>query len=245
VTSSGLNQPTRSFAPPGLTKYWQGIGFLSSDWIALNRVGDEGNSEAQYYRPGNIALNSSSQLEITSQVESFGGKSYTSGMLQWASYNFTFGTIKVRAKMPGGTGPWPAIWLLGNNCETTNITTADNTPPCSWPDPGSDEIDFVEFLNGDFTHANQQTHMTSGSSGGSVALGFDASAAFHIYEMTWAANSIIWKVDGTQTSSISTNVPNTPKFLIMDVALGGIGGGTINNSTLPQKMTVDWVSLTT
>ena len=50
--------------------------------------------------------------------------------------------------------------------------------------------------------------------------------------------------NGAQTCTISSNVPSTPMFLIMNVAVGGFGGGTVNNSTLPQTMYVDYVKVT-
>ena len=48
---------------------------------------------------------------------------------------------------------------------------------------------------------------------------------------------------GAQSCTISSNVPTTPMFLIMNVAVGGFGGGTVNNSTLPQTMYIDYVKV--
>src|SRR6185369_4026631 len=118
---------------------------LSKAWTNLNRPGDASNSEAQCYRPANVAQQGGS-LVITSKVDtSCAGHRYTSGMVQWKSANFTFGTLEFRARFAGGTGTWPAVWMLGAGCQLSNPTTADNVGICHWPDPGSQEIDVAEI----------------------------------------------------------------------------------------------------
>ncbi len=47
---------------------------------------------------------------------------YTSGMIQWNSLNFTYGTIEFSAKMPGGQGTGPAIsWMPGYSSQASNV----------------------------------------------------------------------------------------------------------------------------
>ncbi len=41
-------------------------------------------------------------------------------MIQWKSFDFTYGTVEFRAKMAGGQGTWSTVWLLGSNCQQTN-----------------------------------------------------------------------------------------------------------------------------
>src|SRR6185503_16176770 len=142
----------------------------------------------------------------------------------------------------GGQGPWPLIWFLGANCQATNVISADNSPPCSWPDPGSDEIDFVEVLGGSTTAINQQIHSNGHNDG--CTGGVADTRVYHTYQMIWSAGSLVWKIDGSTTCTVSANVPSTPMFLLLSVALGGVGGGSINNGTLPQTMTVDYVRVT-
>lgn len=213
---------------------------LSSDWTVLNRVGDLSNSELQYYLPANVSV-ASSILSINSKVQSFGGQAYTSAMVQWTSFNFLYGTIQVSAKMGGGQGPWPAIWLLGQGCEATNPITADNGGTCQWADPGSQEIDIAEFKSSQYTHCGQNL-ITSvlDDAGDSGSFGFDATAAFHVYELDWTPSSLVWKVDGRVTRTVTANVPNTSMFLIMNCAMGG-SGGSVSNGTLPVINQFDFV----
>ena len=43
---------------------------------------------------------------------------------------------------------------------------------------------------------------------------------------------------------MTTMVPTTPMFLIIDSAIGGVGAGKVKNATLPQSTEVDCVRVT-
>jgi beta-glucanase (GH16 family) len=58
--------------------------------------------------------------------------------------------------------------------------------------------------------------------------------------MTWATGSLVWFIDGVQTCRVTTGVPSTPMFVIVNVAMHG----TVNASTLPQQTTLDYIKLT-
>jgi beta-glucanase (GH16 family) len=163
-------------------------------------------------------------------------------MVQWSSFNFTYGTVEYRAKMAGGQGPWPAIWLLGWNCQQSNVLSADNTGACNWPQPGSNEIDITEILGSTHTSVNQQVHSTNNNNG-CTGVTSDTSQNFHVYQLVWTSSSLVWKIDGNTTCSLSSNIPSTPMFMIINTAVGG-SGGSISNSSLPQTMQVDYVKVT-
>jgi beta-glucanase (GH16 family) len=216
----------------------------------MNRHGDYSNNELGCYLPANVTL-SGGFLTIESLVQSqvcgdsthaASSWNYTSGMIQWNSLHFTYGTIEYRAKMPGGSGPWPAIWLLGYNCQASNIISADNIAPCNWPVPGSDEIDMTEILGGTTT-VNQQIH-TGSHNDGCGATTTDVSQNYHVYDLVWSPGSMVWKIDGKTTCTINQSyVPSTPMFLIINTAIGGAAGTPVN-STFPQSMSVDYVKVT-
>ncbi len=220
-------------------------GTLSGDWTILNRPGDSSNNELECYTPSNVVI-VGGVLQLSAKVDtSCQGYNYTSGAVQWTSFNYAYGTIEIRAKMAGGQGTWPALWFLGHNCQTTNITSADNVPPCNWPTLGSDEIDLVEIMKGSVTYYNPSVHSAGNSPECLIGPISDVSQNWHVYKTTWSAGNLVFDVDnGAQTCTISSNVPSTPMFLIMNVAVGGFGGGTVNNSTLPQTMYVDYVKVT-
>jgi beta-glucanase (GH16 family) len=161
-------------------------------------------------------------------------------MVQWRSYRLLYGTIEIRARMAGGRGTWPALWLLGANCQETNVRSADNTPPCDWPNPGSDEIDIAEILHGHLAGVNQQIH-TSTSNAGCAATTSDVSRNWHIYTLVWRPEALVWGIDGMTTCTVSSSIPSHPMFLIINTAIGGVGSGPLDESSLPQLLSVDYV----
>lgn len=211
----------------------------TTNWAILDREGDLSNSELACYRPANQSVAAGLlNLTVQRQTVTCNGRryNYTSSMVQWKSFNFTYGTIEVRAKMTGGTGPRPAIWLLGVNCQQTNPVSAGNSGPCVRPQPGSDEIDIAEFLSTDRSAVNQQIH--SNNNAGCSATTSDASLNYHVYRFEWAKGSATWKIDGVQTCHITTSIPSTPMFLMLNVAMHGTVSG------VPQTLSVDYVTVT-
>jgi beta-glucanase (GH16 family) len=223
---------------------------LGTAWVALDRHGDYGNNEEQCYSPSAVGVTGGNLvITTTAQPTSCGDAThapstspYLSGMVQWQTFDFTYGTVEIRARMAGGQGTWPALWLLGANCQATNIATADNMGACQWPNPGSDEIDITEILGSNHTAVNEQVHTTS-SNDGCSAPATDVSQSFHVYTIEWKPGSLIWKIDGAQTCNVTNGVPSTPMFLMMNTAMGG-AGGTVDDSTLPATMEVDYVKVT-
>ena len=109
---------------PDSTKWSYDIG--TGDW-------GWGNNEKEYYtsRSENVSI-SKGMLKITALKENYNGSAYTSTrMLTRDKFQFTYGKVEVRAKLPAGVGTWPAIWMLGSNIKTVG-----------WPNCG--EIDIME-----------------------------------------------------------------------------------------------------
>jgi beta-glucanase (GH16 family) len=238
--------PTSSPAPTDLSGYLFDDEFNDTTvdpaaWGILDRGGDASNAEDQCYKPGNVA-EKGGFLEITSKVDSScKGYEYTSGMVQWKKFNFTSGTIEIRAKQSGGRGSWPAQWLLGSDCQAANLTTEENSYGCNWPHPGSDEIDIAEFKTSGPTSVWQ--NVVSGDSGFKTCRPdvTPSNDNFHVYSLTWAAKSLTWKVDGETTCTQNDVVPTQAMFLIINNAMGGGGGGEIDPADFPQTMLVDYV----
>ncbi len=184
---------------------------------------------------------------------------YASGAVQWASLGFTYGTVTVRAKLAGGVGTWPAIWLVGTDCQTS-ITAGvvgwvGSGVDCPWPAQGANEIDIAEIQPEPFgspSVVNEAVHTTD-SSGAKVNEGCGYApgastcpantAGFHTYTLVWAPGSLTWEIDGEKTFTLTQDVPSTPMFLIMNTAVGGTGV-TVNDATLPQTTEVSSVMVT-
>jgi beta-glucanase (GH16 family) len=227
-------------------------GAVDDSWAVAYRTGDTSNNEQHCYLPSNVS-ESAGNLNFVTRNDSigcepfaeFGDYNYSSGMVSWSNFSFRYGRLDVRAKVAGGTGPWPAIWLLGTNCQEAQSTQDWYYDfGCNWPQPGADEIDVAEFLQHDFTHVNQQIHTASSNQGCKPSVS-NAASNWHVYSLDWQPNRLQFLVDGQVTCTITTAVSNTPKFLIINTAVGGVGGGSINPGTLPQTMSIDYVRVTT
>lgn len=214
---------------PNPTKWVYDLGNGTSGW---------GNNEVQNYT--NLANNvkvAGGNLVITAIKETSGGQPYSSARIKSeGKYQFTYGKIEARAKMPIGGGTWPAIWSLGANYKTV-----------PWPACG--EIDFMEHVG------NQQNKIFGtihypGFSGGSAISGskviVNASTEFHIYKVIWNSATIRFYVDNVlyQTATNSATLPfNKDFFLILNVAMGGNFGGAIDAAFTQSAMEVDYIRI--
>ncbi|MGO9534005.1 MAG: family 16 glycosylhydrolase [Syntrophobacteraceae bacterium] len=225
---------------------FNGSSVNTNAWALFKGYLQNGNNELQYYQPANVT-ESNGYLNITTDYVNppVEGKSYISGRAQTNTFNFLYGTVTVRALLPGGTGPWPAIWLLGADCQAS---AGEVSALCNWPYSGSNEIDMTEILDSDLTKVNQQIHTMSGNTQenpGCTATTTDVSQNWHTYTLIWAPGSVTWQIDGRTTCTETSYVPSTPMYLIINTAVGGDGGGKVDDSTLPQTMLVDYVHVTT
>lgn len=218
--------------------------FDTTQWAPMERGGDTSNSEVQCYLSSNAVIQDGT-LELRSQPDQTGCAgigtpyAYSSSMVQWRTFNFLYGTLETRIRFAGGAGTWPALWLLGANCQQSNIITADSIGSCSWPNPGSDEIDVAEVLHGQHYAVNEQVHSSLGNPGCSPNV--DDVTQWHVYTMTWGPGQLTFSIDGVQTCSIADSaVPSTPMFLMINTAMGG-QGGAVDSSSLPQTTQIDYV----
>lgn len=193
-----------------------------------------GNAEEECYLPGNFVFGDG-KLQIVARKENvkctkpaFDAK-YTSGaMITSGKYSMRYGYFEVRAKVPKGQGLWPAFWLMPDDK--------------SWPP----EIDVFEFVNRDTTSAFQTIHYKGPGdkheSDGSTANVADASADFHLYGLTKRENVLTWYVDGVKTKEVTHDVPNTPFYVLLNLAVGGSWPKSPDATTpFPSSMTVDFV----
>jgi beta-glucanase (GH16 family) len=246
MVASPTASPASTSAPAGarllFDDEFNGASIDAARWTVLNRPGDASNGEEECYAPGNVA-ESGGVLTLTGQVKSMcSGYQYTSGMVQTQAFNFLYGRVEIRALMPRGQGTWPALWLLGANCQDTNPQTADNVGACQWPVPGSDEVDILEVKGQqpttDYMTVHSGTAPNADSSHGCIYDGPDLSQSFHTFSLDWAPGHLTWFVDGVERCSQTTGVPSHPLFLIMNLAIGGGFVGSVDSSALPQSLAI-------
>ena len=195
-----------------------------------------GNNELQSYTdsPENVKVQGGN-LVITAKKE--GNGSYTSARLNTHNkFDFTYGRVEVRAKLPSGGGTWPAIWMLGSNFQTS-----------IWPACG--EIDIMEHVGNQQNTIHGSLHYPGNSGGNantSSTVVEGVSEEFHIYEVYWSPNFIRFYVDGNEFKTFAnTNaVPfNHDFFLIVNIAMGGNFGGSIDPAFTQSSMEIDYIKV--
>jgi beta-glucanase (GH16 family) len=212
---------------PDATKWTYEIGTGNNGW---------GNDEKQYYT--NRSVNSSVQggvLRITAQKEDFQGSAYTSArLISKGKFEFKYGKVEIRAKLPQGGGTWPAVWMLGNDISSVG-----------WPACG--EIDIMEHVGNQQNRIFATLHYpgrSGGNADGNSRLITNASTEFHIYSLDWSANTIAMFVDGQLIHSVKNtgSIPfNKNFFFILNVAMGGNFGGAIDPAFSRSSMEIDYI----
>lgn len=206
-----------------------------------------GNEEDEYYTNNIENSNiSNGTLNITALKESKDGYNYTSARLV-SKKSFLYGQIEVCAKLPEGAGTWPAIWMLPTNNTYGN-----------WPDSG--EIDIMEaigkqpnYIRGSL-QMNAYNFKTDNQKTASIEVN-DLYSSYHVYDVLWTPNKIELSVDGHVYFTYDRNVYdigsdawkawpyNEPFNLILNLAIGGTYGGTVDNSIFPQTMSVKYIKV--
>jgi hypothetical protein len=195
-----------------------------------------GNGEVQTYTNDAANVNiSDGTLKITAIKN---GSDYTSARLKSIDlYEFKYGRVEVRAKLPGSQGTWPAIWMLGANF-----------PEVGWPRCG--EIDIMEQTGGDKntslgTYHWFDTGTNSNASYGETLPVANASSEFHLYGLEWTAEKLTILLDNVPVTVLDNNadLPFYDKdfFFILNVAMGGTLGGTIDPAFTQDTMEIDYV----
>lgn len=240
---------------PGWTLVWQDefeqAGLPdSSKWEFDTEYNQRGwwNGELQYYSKNrrenaevvNGKLVITARRERLTTAADYGNQNYTSARLMTrGKASWTFGRYEIRAKLPCTLGTWPAIWMLGTGG--------------SWPADG--EIDIMEQKGFNAAEKRQvlgTIHTSANNAGNSLgayrALP-TACTEFNTYQMTWDADKIVIGVNGVDY--FTYNNPRNgnrsqwpfdrPQYLLLNVAVGGVLGGAVDNANLPAAMEVDYV----
>ena len=199
------------------------------------------NGELQFYtdKEDNIRVDEG-LLKITAKYESYEGKNYTSARINTQDkFEFIYGRVEMRAKLPNWEGMWPAFWLLGANIDEIG-----------WPNCG--ELDILE--HGDYV--KDSTSNDPGLISSAVHYGpqdysrqttnvpgkifFDTGQErfirsekiiekpfeeYHTYSMQWSPDKIQFFIDEElhlEFPMQSQHSPfDKPFFLLLNLAVGG------------------------
>jgi beta-glucanase (GH16 family) len=201
-----------------------------------------GNRELETYTdaPENVSLDGQGHLVLRALKTSTGG--YTSGRLNTkGKFEFRFGRVEARIRLPYGQGIWPAFWMLGGAID-------------AWPDCG--EIDIMENIGKEPAIIHGTVHGPGYSGARGIGGSFELTSGarfvddFHVYGAAWWSDRIVFLVDGKEFFRITPSslpagakwVFDHPFYLVLNLAVGGNWPGYPDQTTsFPQTMLIDWV----
>lgn len=185
-----------------------------------------GNKELQYYtdRLDNLFIKDG-VLNIVAIKEPYENCQWTSARITTAKkLSWQYGKVEVTAKLPKGSGSWPAIWMLGENIKEVG-----------WPTCG--EIDIMEHVgqNQDVVHFSLHTEKMNHTIGTQRTkfLRFEGvSETFKKYGFEWDEKGFTFFVDDIEQARFLKNEEDNestwpfdqPFHLILNLAIGGWGG---------------------
>ncbi|MAA79677.1 MAG: hypothetical protein CL916_10495 [Deltaproteobacteria bacterium] len=163
----------------------------------------------------------------------------TKGIFDWQ-----YGRMVVRAKVSNLEGTWPAIWTLGLECD--------------WPSNG--EIDIMENYGGEilgnFAWGSNQpwSPVWDAERVDVLSFGEGWTDAFHLWELVRSEERMTIYLDGIEINSVDlTNTINgsaacsgenpfqKPHYILLNLALGGTAGGSVENLEFPTRYEIDYV----
>ena len=227
---------------------FEGTTLNSNNWTCQTGIGNNGwgNGEKQYYtaRSENVRV-ADGCLIIQARKETYESSQYTSArIISRDKQSFAYGKIEASISLPSGGGLWPAFWMLGSG---------------NWPACG--EIDIMEYVGNAPNRILGTLHTTKDRDGSHSSRAFTGLSNiennFHTYGIEWLqeeqnGKDIIrfYVDDNVYSEQVESQIDNNdywpfnkPEFFIINLAVGGSLGGSINDAIWSEDrlMKVDWV----
>ena len=206
------------------------------------------NYEPQFYttevkniriEDGNLVLSALREDDAT----------YTSASINTnESFNFQYGRIEMKAKLPKGPGMQPIAWLMTSNYnpekwDKNGQITIFNMLGGNTEDEGDDSCvqGGIEYKLG------QEKKSTINKADYVLSDGSLFADDYHVFAVEWSTERIEWFVDGVKYHSIEISSEklikafNIEKFLNISLSMSLDKGGDKDNNQYPQDMYVDYI----
>lgn len=198
------------------------------------------NDEEQWYRReavevrgGALVLSASADPQVATDGAELPFRSgmVTSGFEdtddQAAGFSLTYGYIEARLQLPSGAGTWPAVWML--SADKTSLPEIDLF---EWygSRPGLMTAHVHQRIAGERSKARIEAAVTPTDDG------------WHTVGVLWEPSRVQFSFDGQVIGDVTDTelVPDTPMYLVVNLALGG-PAGEVDASALPQQLRIDYV----
>jgi rhamnogalacturonyl hydrolase YesR/beta-glucanase (GH16 family) len=224
------------------------------------------NRELQWYQPENARCENGC-LVIEGKKERVANPRYRPNSNDWkrereyAEYTsacvktpgkaeFLYGRFEIRARIPVADGCWPAIWTLGRGM--------------AWPSNG--EVDIMEYYRIDgiphiLANFAWGTDRPGEARWRSRTVPFDYflkkdpdwASRFHTWRMDWDEKMLKLYLDDELLNEISldevrngapgnhANPFRQPHYILLNLAIGGMHGGTPGVAGFPARYEIDYV----
>ena len=214
--------------------------------------GNWANNELQHYtknikncfvKDGSLNI-----VAVKEEIEMYGSlKNYSSARLN-SKFDFKYGRIDVKAKLPSSSGTWPAIWTLGSNIDEMGNYLGDNKGETPWPycgeidimeQNGWDKSDLYNVLHFHNTGTNKKDEMKKISS-------ISNSNKFNVYSLVWTKEKIYWLLNNNITfehKNMDVMPFDNNHYLLLNLAIGGVLGGKVPEKFRKESMVIDYVRI--
>lgn len=217
------------------------------------------NQELQWYQEDN-AWCENGMLIIEARQEKKPNPNFEQGSKHWArgrefithtssslntagKHSWLYGRFEMRAKINVSDGLWPAFWTLGVAKE--------------WPSNG--EIDIMEYYKGKIlaniacgTSRRYNAEWYSKTKSIDELGGKEWADEFHTWRMDWTEDYIALFVDDVlmikeplsklhNKDGSGFNPFKQPHYILVDLAMGGMNGGALNDTAFPNRYEIDYV----
>lgn len=233
-------------------------------------AGGYGNRELQDYEMnycevsnGNLIIKPQFQYD-TQTAKNVTGSFYSTKLWTKNQFNFKYGKIEIRAKLPKGQGTWAAGWMLGTGSD-------GQWPACGEMDIFETTSESTKTIIPQSIHCKRFNGMVTseGNKYWNTTVN-TATSEYHTYGAIWNDKRITFTVDGVPSGTYDPSQYassgdgtgdnniwpfNNSAYLILNVAIGGTLGGNVTPSgwtmidkngsveTYQDKMYVDWVKV--
>jgi len=211
------------------------------------------NNELQYYidyAETSYVSEGTLKIKAIKRDYTFEGdtKEFVSARLN-SKFDFKYGRVDVRAKLPEEEGTWPAIWTLGSNVNEKGNYFGNTKGDAGWPMCG--EIDIMEqtgweknVLKGHlhWGHTETKEYFDEGEST-NIPNPYDD---FHLYSLIWTPYEITLLFDNEPFFTVPNDEKrpyDNPHYLILNLAMGGTLGGQVPDDFNEAVMEVDYVRI--
>lgn len=215
------------------------------------------NYELQYYTSNNVKF--SNGLKIYGKKEKIRNKLYDCSSDDWrknrefaeytsssintkGKFEFKYGVLEVKAKIPTSDGSWPAIWLLGSEEKYPFCDEVDVMEYYMCGDSPSILANFMWSNNGEYNWSTKQLSLDYFKNKDN-----NWENKFHIWKLDWTKEYMRIYIDDELVNEININNIKGNKFkkkyyILLNLAIGRKGLRP-NDNDLPFVYEIEYVKV--